>query len=223
MSAPRIRAATAADVGAILAVKERLRVSLVGEEHERGEGGFLLGSTAEQYLGFVAQADVLLLEAEGAVLGFSVTLPDEVLRASELWARRERIRWSGLDPAEIEPARLGYVEQLGVLRGALGRRWAPAFAMAALLRLAEAGHEHIFATVVREPFTNLAPLPLLRQIGARAVGRVDEEYPEVGRLVSDVYHLRPATWAYDHLPPESALWPLRRRIARMVERLWAGT
>ena len=42
--------------------------------------------------------------------------------------------------------------------------------------------------VVTHPVQNTASLALLRALGARRVGSVDEEYEGVGRIVSDLYY-----------------------------------
>lgn len=181
----RIRRATQADAEAILSVKRAL--ALPPDAHEAPRGGFLLGSTLEQYRTLIQVADVwVLLGTDGAVAGFAVLLPEPVLRASELWARREAIHWEtpgGWTPPE---ERVCYFDQLAVLPDARVR--APQLALAALRGAVRSGHEHLFATVVAHPVQNVASMALLRALGARRVGSVNEEYPQVGRIVSDLYY-----------------------------------
>lgn len=181
-----LRAATAADVEPMLSVKRELAIR---PEGEAPGGGFLLGSSREQYAFLVEHAQVTVLEeAPGRLAGFAVALPDAVLRATELWARRESIRWEAASPEALEGARVAYFDQLAVRPPPRCRTYAPALAVAALARLAESGHEHLFATVVREPVRNRASLPLLEAVGARKVGEIEEEYEGVGRVLSEVYH-----------------------------------
>jgi hypothetical protein len=181
----RIRRAAQADAEAILTVK--LALALPPDAREAPGGGFLLGASLEGYRVLIDAADVWVLTGtDGSVAGFAVLLPEPVLRASELWARREAIRWevpSGWTPPE---ARVCYFDQLAILPRA--RMRAPELALTALRGAVRAGHEHLFATVVTHPVQNTASLALLRTLGARRVGSVDEEYEGVGRIVSDLYY-----------------------------------
>jgi hypothetical protein len=181
----RIRRATQADAEAILAVKRAL--ALPPDAREAPRGGFLLGASLETYRALIDVADVWVLhDTAGAVAGFAVLLPEPVLRASELWTRREAIRWdapAGWTPPETHVC---YFDQLAVLPDARVR--APELALTALRGAVQSGHAHMFATVVTHPLQNVASLALLRALGARRVGSVDEEYEGVGRIVSDLYY-----------------------------------
>src|SRR5262245_41557001 len=86
----RLRRATPADVATLVDIKRQLMIGPGTAELSRG--GFLLGSSAEQYARFIDEANVLLLEGDGRALGFAVTFPDALLRKSDLWQRREHIR-----------------------------------------------------------------------------------------------------------------------------------
>lgn len=200
----RVRRAGPGDVEGMLAVKRAL--ALAPDAREAPRGGFLLGATREGYLRFVEHALAWVLEGAEGVAGFAILVPDPLLRASDLWARREGIRWSG-EGAEmrLEEERVCYFEQLAVLPAA--RLHAGTLAMAALRGARETGHAHLFATVVAQPVRNTASLPLLRAIGARRVGSLDEEYEGVGRIVSDLWHA-----GLRSLPPSRA----RRRAERML-------
>lgn len=181
----RIRRATQADAEAVLAVKRAL--ALPPDARQAPQGGFLLGSSLQQYRALIEVADVWVLhDTAGAVAGFAVLLPDAVLRASELWARRAAIRWEA-PPGWTPPATdVCYFDQLAILPTA--RMRAPELALTALRGAVRSGHQHLFATVVVHPLQNTASLALLRALGARRVGSVDEEYDGVGRIVSDLYY-----------------------------------
>lgn len=181
----RLRRARAQDLAAIVAVKEALRLA-PGQRPERG--GFLLGCSPERYAQLIEWANVLLVEKFGEVAGFAVTLPDPLLKASELWERRALIGW---EKGEGEPPpgdRVAYFDQLALRPGAR-RAYAPALALAAVRELAQAGHDHLYATTLDEPVRNRAAMPLLRAVGARGVGLVEEHYPEVGRVVSRLHYV----------------------------------
>jgi hypothetical protein len=206
----RLRPARPEDVRGLLAVKAALPLE------DGAQGGFLLGASAEAYAGLVAHAHVLVLERGGEVLGFAAALPDPVLRASELWARRDRIRFKELDPAKLDGARLGYFDQLALLPGRGLTPLAPILGFAALTALLDDGCSHVFATTLREPVRNAAALTLLRAVGARPAGEVEEVYDGVGRTVSEVHHLdltRPG--ALERLRTA----PLARRLVAAAERL----
>lgn len=196
----------------MLDVKHALRL----DPARPAAGGFLLGASADAYAWYVRHAHVHLLEDEdGAVGGFAVALPDPVLRASEVWARRREIAWEGGGWDALEAARVGYFDQLAVRPRRRFRIYAAVLAASALRALAEGGHQHVFATVVREPVRNLASLPLLAAAGARRIGQIDETYPEVGRILSDVYHLPVASGAVDRLLGTTAIG---RRVGAMLAR-----
>jgi hypothetical protein len=181
----RLRRAVSADGAAVHALKQSLRFGRAG-----GAGGFLLGSSEGSYAELARAGLVLLLETPARSLaGFAVAFPHEILRGSDLWGRRHRITWfDGAPPFDVS-ARVAYFDQLAASASSAGRALIPALAMSSLLELVATGHEHVLATVVREPVHNTAALRLLHTIGARRVGQLDETYPGFGRLLSDLYHL----------------------------------
>lgn len=215
-----IESARPGDVAAMLEVKRALRL----DPARAAEGGFLLGASAEAYAWYVEHAHVWVLRDDaGAVGGFAVALPDAVLRASDVWARRREIAWEGEGWDALESARVGYFDQLAVRPGRRFRLHAPALAVAALRALVDDGHEHVFATVVREPVRNLASLPLLAAAGARRIGQIDEEYPDVGRILSDVHHLAVDEGLIGRLLAGSAAGRRVRRMLARARRDDAGT
>lgn len=207
-----VRRALPGDVDALLEVKAELRLA-PGEES--ASGGFLLGSSREQYVLLVERAEVHVLQdaSTGEVGGFVVALPDPVLRAGELWSRREAIRWEGVDPGVLEGARVAYLDQMAVRTQRRYRTYAGALAVSALAELVRSGHQHLFATVVVEPVRNLASLPFLRALGARRVGEVEEEYEGVGRVLSGLYHTPVSREALEAL---LTLTPGGRRAGRTL-------
>ena len=181
----RLRPGTAADIPAMLAIREALGL---GPERAPRRGGFLLGCPAERYASLIAAGCVLVVEDGAALAGFAVTLPDPALRKSDLWARRDLIRWhagSGEPPSE---ERMAYFDQLALAPSA-SRLLGPTLALAAARALALSGHRHLYATTLRRPVRNAAALPLLAAGGARQVGEVTEYYDQVGEVVSDLHHL----------------------------------
>ena len=86
-----IRPATIVDIPAMIQIKE----SLAFEHHSESssEGGFLLGADAQGYKARIAFGYTWVLDVDG-VKGFSILLPDQALRMSEIWQRRTDIEWS---------------------------------------------------------------------------------------------------------------------------------
>ncbi len=179
----RIRPARADDLPAIVAIKEALGFA---PGTRRPRGGFLLGCPSERYSALIDAGCVLVLEQERRVAGFAVALADPLLRSSELWARRSLIRWheGEGEPPPDEP--VAYFDQLALAPSASRLAAAP-LALAAVSRLAEAGHSRLYATTLQAPIRNPAALPLLRGFGARVVGGVTEHYEDVGEVVSDLH------------------------------------
>ena len=161
----RLRRAQPADVGAMLEVKQALRVGA------RVRGGFLLGTDAAGYQARIAAGNSWVLAADEAVVGFAVVLPDPAFRGSEVWARRDQVQWTGgWDPASVDVQRLGYFDQLAVRTDVPGaRRWGLALAYRAA-REHFAAHDALVATTVLEPIRNVAAVPYLRRAGGRAGG-----------------------------------------------------
>lgn len=187
----RLRPGAPGDGAAMLAIKQRLRMLPDPGGDASSRGGFLLGSTAAQYEAMIEGAQVDVLVDGGELVGFVTALPDPALRRSDVWARRGQIALGDdLGPgglSAVEDLRLGYVDQLALLPDPRYRLCAPALAWRALTRLFADGSELVFTTVVAWPVRNLVTRPLLAAIGAIRLGAIDERYPEVGAITSDVF------------------------------------
>ncbi len=183
----RLRRAGPGDLAGLLAIKRALPMpSGAAETHA---GGFLLGADERGYAQLLAVGQTWLLEVDGAAVGFALTLPDPVLRASPVWTRRDAIRWADdFDPTPWLATRIGYFDQLALLAEYRERYWGAALALRALAELVvEQAHALVLTTTVLEPIVNAAALPLLARVGARRVGLLTEHYPGVGTIVSAVH------------------------------------
>ena len=179
----------------MLELKQALALSSSAVAGRSQTGGFLLGTTAEGYAMRIHAGSCWILDDDDTVRGFAITLPDPVFRASELWSRRDAVAWS-MDPAPVEARRLAYFDQLAVDRSLSARRWSVALALVSLLEIVEQGAEILITATVREPFINLAAVPFIERLGGRIIGRIDEHYPEIGDLVSDIWMVEPEGWSH---------------------------
>lgn len=185
----RLRQAVIEDAPTLLGIKRALRLPSNGQP---GRGGFLLGTTLEQYRHFIVHDWVLVAEGAEGVVGFAVVLGYETLQRSEVWRKREAVRFTV--PASTFGTRPAYFEQLAFLPRPEARTYAKYVSFLSAKRALEQ-HDGVLTTVVRRPFHNRAVLPFLSVTGFERVGEIDEDYPEIGRIVSDVYYLsREAFW-----------------------------
>ncbi len=180
----RIRRATGADVAALLDIKQSLRFE--APEARSTRGGFLLGTDAAGYRQRLADGRVWVLD-DGEVVGFAIVLPDAGFRSSEVWRRRDAVRWHTTDPAMLSAARLCYYDQLAVRRlGFRVKRWGAALALTALLDVLPE-HDHLVTGTVHAPVLNLAAVPYLERVRGHIAGRLDEVDPVVGPILTDIW------------------------------------
>ena len=177
-----IRPATVDDIASMLEVKRQLMFQEANVASTTG--GFLLGSDEQGYRIRIAQNYSWVLEDEG-VKGFSIILPDQALRASEIWQRRTEIEWN-IDHQPIEKSTLGYFDQLAVVPGPW-RSFAPVLAIVSILDFLQSKPDYLFSSTVIKPVQNLAAVPYLQFLGGTCVGVLDEEDPIVGQLVSNIW------------------------------------
>ena len=186
-----IRPATFADADAMIEVKESLAF-----EHgttSSTEGGFLLGTDKNGYLQRIACGCAWVLDVNG-VKGFSIVLPDQALRMSDIWHRRTDIQWSK-HIEELESKQLGYFDQLAVSKGEW-RKHAPVLAITNILDFLSLNPDYLLSTTVLKPIRNLAAVPYLRYLGAESVGQIDEIDPQIGQLLSEVWLARVSSLRY---------------------------
>jgi hypothetical protein len=147
-------------------------------------GGFLLGTDAATYQKYIEEAHCLVAESEGCVVGFGIVFPDSLLRQSDIWQKRYEVDWLiNLPDYECQP--LGYFEQLAFLKG--HKRAVLAVAYNLVKRLFDSGYSALFTTTVNKPILNLAAIPFIKAVDGKKVGTIDEVYPVVGQINSDIY------------------------------------
>lgn len=204
----KIRRALLSDIDAMLQLKSELRFQ-AGEQRST-RGGFLLGSSAEDYRQKVCDGIAWVLE-EDTLEGFALALPDDVFKTSALWQRRHQM--DGEVPiAHFEALTLGYFDQLAVRAGA-SRRYSAALALTAMMELMEGGTDAMITATVVEPVVNFAAVPFVQRMGGQCVGRLAERDPHVGALISEIWVVTQAGYAawMQHAPGIGARWI--RRLA----------
>ena len=149
-------------------------------------GGVLLGTDASTYRFFIEQAHCLVAEKEGQIVGFGIILPDHLLRTSDIWRKRAQATWQ-VNLEKYEPQRLCYFEQLAFLPG--NKRLVLILAYNLVKWAFDLGCETLFATTVNQPVLNLAAIPFIRAVHGIKAGNIDEEYPLIGPINSDIFLL----------------------------------
>ena len=178
----RIRKAIRSDAADMLAIKNQLSF-----QHVNGTtttGGFLLGTDLETYESYIEQAFVLLAEQNGKAIGFGIFFHDAWLRQSELWQRRHQVKWQ-VDLPTLESSNIAYVEQLAFLPG--HRKQALLLIYNLVHWAFQTSHNALLTTTVRSPILNLAAIPYILAAGGQQVGDIDEVYPIIGEIGSDIY------------------------------------
>lgn len=205
-----IRLATAADLDAIVAIKQRL--SFVGRAPNGCSirGGFLLGCDREGYLQRLQAGRVWVLTdaSDRELSGFAISLYPSALQASPLWSLGQQVQWADAEPFDVHA--VSYFDQLAVLPEA-GHRAAVRLAHRAFVDLLPHS-EHVLATTVSAPVKNLAAVPLIERVGGVRVGQLAETYPEVGALTSDL-------WLIDAARARLQLSSSAQRLNRTLTRI----
>ena len=176
------------------------------------KGGFLLGTTLEQYQLYIQHNQVWVLEdtALSEAVGFSIIIKDEWLRKGDIWQKRHQIDWKGFELDDFLNKKLCYYEQLAVYPEKRYRRYAVSLALVNLLEAFEQ-HDALFTTIVYRPIHNKAALPYILRAGGRMVGRIDEVYPAIGQIESEIYFVEKKRLG------ERAKFDFPNRYKRMME------
>jgi hypothetical protein len=178
----RIRPGNPADAPALAAIKAQLPFQ--GDDGSTTSGGFLLGTDLDTYALYLSVGESLVAEADGRIVGFGLVFGDELLRTSAIWQRREEAVWTmDIQPFLDQP--LAYFEQLAFIRGYARQALAVCYHLAR--RSFDRGTAAMITTTVREPVRNLAAVPYILAIGGVHAGTLQETYPGVGSIVSDIY------------------------------------
>lgn len=177
-----IRKAVPEDALEMVSVKNQLPLNFA--DGSVSTGGFLLGTDAATYQKYIEEAYCLVAESEGNVVGFGIVFPDSLLRESEIWQKRYEVDWL-INLADYESQLLCYFEQLAFLKG--HKRAVLVLAYNLVKWQFDSGYSALFTTTVNKPILNLAAIPFIKAVDGKKVGNIDEVYPVVGHINSDIY------------------------------------
>jgi len=178
---PNIRRSILEDASEFIKIKERLPLST--QDDHNNQGGFLLGTDIETYKFYISHGICLTAIAD-EVVGFGIMLPNAIVKQSELWEKRKYVDWS-VDLKTLENSNISYLEQMAFLKG--HKKLTLILAYNLLHDAFEKGAEYVLTTTVRKPVINVAAVPLILAAGGKKVGNIDEIYPQIGDINSDIY------------------------------------
>ncbi len=177
-----IRIATKQDAHSFMEIKNRLPIKRT--DGSTTTGGFLLGTDLKTYAYYIENAFCLVAEVDGNVVGFGIVFTDKMLRESDVWIRREQASWY-ISLKEYEEKRICYFEQLAFLSG--HRKLVIRLAYNLVKWVFDHHYDALFTTTVNKPVVNLAAIPFIRIVSGIKAGNIDEVYPLVGDINSDIY------------------------------------
>lgn len=178
----KIRIAVAGDADGLVMIKDQL--PLTYSDGRVTTGGFLLGTDRDTYLQYINHDYCLVAEKEHSIIGFGIILKDQSLKKSDIWQRRREAKWT-IDIDAFEQQKICYFEQLAFLKGY--SREVLKLSYNLVCRAFADGHAHLFTTTVKEPILNLAAVPYILKASGKKVGNINEQYPLIGQINSDIY------------------------------------
>lgn len=203
-----IRKAEWKDAPAFVRIKDQLPLTLTSGGSTKG--GFLLGTDLKTYRNYIQNAYCLVATTGKNVVGFGILLPDRLLRESEVWKKRHWATWY-VDLPVYEKQNLCYFEQLAFLPG--HRKTVLKLSYNLMKWAFEEGHETLFTTTVNKPVLNLAAIPFIKAAGGIHAGNIDEVYPRIGAINSDIYLM--ASGVFFQKTEAHPLYPLFKEYPRL--------
>ncbi len=174
-----IRRGVLSDSEQFVAIKNALPMP---EVSTADHGGFILGTNSATYRYYIEHSICYVAEKD-RVVGFAIILPDSLVRESDIWKKRAEADFL-ISLSDIEHRPICYFEQLAFLPE---YRFAAARTAFAAAKEAFAVHDFMFMTTVNKPVENKAALRFIRTVGGIPIGQINELYPKVGHIVSDIH------------------------------------
>lgn len=179
-----IRKSILQDAQSFIAIKNKL--PLPSENESTTKGGFLLGTDIDTYMFYIKNGSCLTAIVNNKIVGFGIVLPNQLVKNSPLWKKRKQVNWV-ININDLENNTISYIEQLAFLKG---HRKLSLLLSYNLVKMAfDNGSGFILTTTVKKPIHNLAAIPYIKAIGGLLIGHIDETYPVVGTINSDIYQI----------------------------------
>lgn len=186
---PNIRKSTLDDAHGFVRIKNKLPISK--ENKYTKQGGFLLGTDYRTYKVYIENGHCLTAIVDDEIVGFGIILPHHLVKNSELWKKRHLVNWS-INFNDIEYKNVSYIEQLAFLKG--NRKLSVILSYNLVKSVFDSGTDFILTTTVKKPIMNTAAIPYIKSIGGVKIGNIDEFYPTVGTINSDIYLIEKDTF-----------------------------
>jgi hypothetical protein len=179
-----IRKAIPKDIDDFIRIKNQLPLKYTDESVSKG--GFLLGTNEATYLKYIENDYCLVAENETGIVGFGIVLKNDSVKKSDVWIRRHQADWT-INIQDYELQKICYFEQLAFLHG--HSRTVMKLAYNVACWAFKEKHTALFTTTVKYPITNLAAVPYIMKSGGQKIGNIDETYPMIGQINSDIYKI----------------------------------
>jgi hypothetical protein len=176
-----IREARISDAPSFILIKEQLSFKNINGTNTKG--GFLLGTNLKEYKNFITNDFCLVAEIENKIIGFGIVLKNESVMKSDIWLKRNQVSWA-VDFNKFPIENICYFEQLAFLNNYSLTVIKLAYK---LINMAFENHSVLITTTLNKPILNLAAVPYILKVGGAKIGFVNEIYPEIGPISSDVY------------------------------------
>ncbi|MDC1174235.1 hypothetical protein OAT67_02495 [Bacteriovoracaceae bacterium] len=185
----KIRKSTIQDAQHFVRIKNTL--PLPKEKKDTIKGGFLLGTDINTYKFYIENGHCLTAVVKDEIVGFGIILPNQLVKNSELWEKRKQVKWT-INFTDLEEGNVSYLEQLAFVSG--HRMLSIALSYNLVKSIFDGGTNFILTTTVKKPVLNTAAIPYIKSIGGFKIGNIDETYPIVGNINSDVYLIKKNTF-----------------------------
>lgn len=184
-----IRKSIIQDAQYFVSIKNKLPLPSGNENSTKG--GFLLGTDIDTYQFYIENGHCLTAVVAGQIVGFGIVLPNHLVKKSELWEKRKSVDWN-IDINDLEHSTVSYIEQLAFLKG--HRKLSILLSYNLANTAFNNGSYFMLTTTVKKPTLNLAAIPFIKAIGGTLIGNIDETYPTVGNINSDIYLIDKTTF-----------------------------
>jgi len=185
----KIRKSTLQDAQHFVRIKNKL--PLPKENKNTTQGGFLLGTDIDTYKFYIKNGHCLTAIINSEIVGFGIIIPNQLVKRSELWEKRKKVKWT-ININDLENNNVSYIEQLAFLKG--HNKLSIVLSYNLIKMGFSKGANFMLTTTVKKPIVNAAAIPYIKSIGGFKIGNIDEIYPGIGNINSDIYLIKKNTF-----------------------------